>query len=89
MNPGVEYKNRKHMIKDVMENHLAIGMSYNKMIEIIGNPEYLAPNSLPDNQIKYTVEDEYGWDIDPVCGINLFIQLAPDSTIEKYWLEKW
>lgn len=33
------YANRESMARDLMDNHLHIGMSYGKLTELIGKPE--------------------------------------------------
>lgn len=81
------YANRESMVRDLMDNHLHIGMSYTELTELIGKPENYA-NMKPD-VVAYEIMVDYGWDIDPVEGKTLVISLSKDSTITGYKLEHW
>lgn len=81
------YVNREIMVKDLMENHLSIGMSYYELIEIIGKPDFFG--DLAENKLGYEIFVDYGWDIDPIKGSNLLIELSKDSTVVNYKLESW
>ena len=81
------YLNRESMVNDLMKNHLRKGMTYNDLIELIGNPENYA--NMERNTIGYEILVDYGWDIDPVEGKTLFIRLSNDSIIVDYYLEHW
>lgn len=81
------YANRETMVRDLMDNHLHIGMSYTELTELIGKPENYA-NMKPD-VLAYEIMVDYGWDIGPVEGKTLVISLSKDSTVMGYKLEHW
>jgi len=81
------YVNRESMVNDLMKNHLYKGMSYQELIGLIGKPENFG--NLGNNKIGYEIYVDYGWDIDPIKGSNLLIELSKDSTVIGYKLEKW
>jgi hypothetical protein len=81
------YANRESMVRDLMDNHLHIRMSYGKLTELIGKPENYS-NMKPD-VVADEIMVDYGWDIDPVEGKTLVISLSKDSTITGYKLEHW
>lgn len=81
------YANRESMVQDLMDNHLHKGMTYKNLTALIGQPENYA--NMKDHTIAYEIMVDCGWNIDPVEGKTLFIELAPDSTIISYKLEHW
>ncbi len=83
----IMYANRESMISDLMENHLRQGMTYQEVVELLGKPENYA--NIESNTIAYEIMVDYGWDIDPVKGKTLYIELTNDSIIKDFRLEKW
>ncbi|MBF9253368.1 hypothetical protein I2I11_08695 [Pontibacter sp. 172403-2] len=81
------YANRKIMVTDLMENHLHEGMTYQKVTNLLGEPENYA--DMDYNKIAYQIEVDYGWNIDPVSGSYLIIELANDSIVAGYELVEW
>jgi len=78
------YKNRELMVNDLMKNHLQKGMKYKELIEMLGNPENLKPNT-----IAYEIMTDYGSDIDPVEGKDLYMIFNKDSTLIDFKLKHW
>lgn len=83
----IMYANRESMISDLMENHLRQGMTYKEVVELLGKPENYA--NIKSNTIGYEIMVDYGWDIDPVKGKTLYIELTKDSTVNDFKLEEW
>lgn len=81
------YSNREKMVKDLMGNHLKIGMNYDEVIELLGNPENYA--NLKPNIIGYEIMVDYGRNIDPQSGKTLYIEFSGDSLVKHIRLEKW
>lgn len=81
------YKYRESMVKDLMNNHLKKGMTYNEVIALIGKPENIG--NLEVNTIGYILMENYGWDIDPVETKTLMIELSKDSLVQKFEVEHW
>lgn len=83
----IMYNNRESMISDLMENHLRQGMTYDEVVELLGEPEKYA--NIKSNTIGYEIMVDYGWDIDPVKGKILYIELTNDSLVNHCKLEEW
>jgi len=82
-----QYPNRRAMLKDLTTNYKLKGLSYNQLIDLIGEPvKYMNEDS---NKIFYPVLEDYGSDIDPVHTIDLTIKLGADSTVSDYNIEEW
>ena len=81
------YKYRESMAKDLMENHLEIGMTFHQLTDLIGQPENFA--NLKENTIGYTLMEDYGRDIDPVETKTLMIELTVDSLVQNFKVEHW
>lgn len=80
------YANRESMVKDLMEHDLHKGMAYRELIALIGQPDHYA--NMKPNTIGYEIMVDYGWDIDPVEGKTLFIELSQGSTVIACRLEQ-
>lgn len=83
----IYYANRESMVKDLMENHIKLGMSYEQVIELLGKPENFA--NMKTNTIGYEIMVDYGWNIDPVEGKNLYFEFSKDSIVIDFQLEHW
>jgi hypothetical protein len=82
-----QYPNRNSMINDLLNNHHLKGLSYKKLIDLIGEP---AKNMTGENnEIYYQILTEYGSDIDPVNTKTLIIKLNNDSTIGDFKIDEW
>jgi hypothetical protein len=81
------YKNREIMVNDLIKNHLKKGMTYSELVDLIGKPENYG--NLKPRTIGYELSVDYGIDIDPIKSKILIIELAGDSTILDYKVEKW
>jgi hypothetical protein len=81
------YEYRESMAKDLMENHLEKGITYQQLTDLIGEPENFA--NLKENTIGYTLMENYGWDIDPVETKTLMIELTADSLVQDFNIKHW
>ncbi|CCG52951.1 Probable lipoprotein precursor [Flavobacterium indicum GPTSA100-9 = DSM 17447] len=76
------YKNRENMLEDLTNNHKLKGISYSKVIDLLGLPENYSDEKF--NTLSYNIVTEYGNDIDPVYIKILEIKLTKDSIVENY-----
>ncbi len=83
----IMYANRESMVADLMENHLRQGMTVKEVVELLGIPENYA--NIKSKTIGYEIMVDYDWDIDPVKGKTLYIELTNDSIVKDFRLEKW
>jgi len=81
------YEYRDNMVQDLMDNHLTKGMDLNEVIELIGAPGNYQ-NEKP-NEITYEIMVDYGWNIDPMEGKELYIEYDKDSIVTDFRLEHW
>lgn len=77
------YPNRKKMIKDLTINHKLVGLRYSQLIELLGQPNFHDSTSL-----TYTVDEDYGRDIDPIYIKNLNFIISLDSIITSFNVEE-
>ena len=73
------YEYRENMVQDLMENHLEKGMEFKKVIELLGEPGNY--QNKKENEITYEIMVDYGWNIDPMEGKELYIEFDKDSTV--------
>jgi hypothetical protein len=83
----IMYANRESMVTDLMKNHLRQRMTFKEVVELIGKPENYT--NTKSNTIGYEIMVDYGWDIDPVKGKTLYIELTNDSIVKNFKLEEW
>ncbi|WP_269240606.1 hypothetical protein [Flavobacterium limnophilum] len=62
-------------------------MKYKELIEMLGNPENY--ENLKPNTIAYEIMTDYGSNIDPVEGKDLYMILNKDSTLIDFKLKHW
>jgi hypothetical protein len=79
------YPNRKNMLADLMGNHQLKGLSYNKLIALLGEPQ----GQVPAGGIWYTIEENYGLDIDPVSSKILLFEFNSTSTVVRFRTEEY
>lgn len=79
------YEYRENMVKDLMENHLEKGMELKKVIELLGEP----CNYHNEKEISYEIMVDYGWNIDPMEGKELYIKFSNDSIVTDFRLKHW
>jgi hypothetical protein len=83
----IHYEKRKYIVDDLVENYLQIGIKYNEVIELLGQPNY--PSKNEDNCLVYEVEVDYGFDVDPVKVVNLNLKFNTDSLLDSIKIQKW
>ncbi|MCW1147591.1 hypothetical protein [Flavobacterium lacisediminis] len=83
----ITYSNRESMVADLIENHLQEGMTYKELIDLLGKPENYS--DIKQNTVAYEIMVDYGWNIDPVAGKTLLIEMTNDSLVKNIKLDKW
>lgn len=73
------YTKRELMINDVIEHKLKAAMTYDEIINLLGNPDYDSFDR--DREIHYEILEKYGWNIDPEEIKYLDLKFNPDSTL--------
>ncbi|MFC7772977.1 hypothetical protein [Flavobacterium sp. GCM10027622] len=81
------YTNREQMVDDIIKNYLHKGMSYDKIINLLGEPENYEDTE--PNTMQYEIMKDFGWDIDPVEIKTLVLRISKDSTYLDYKIEHW
>ena len=64
---------RKKMAQDLVDSKILIGMSKQEVTDMLGKGEEFSDT--PSNELDYTIDLDYGWDIDPVKIEYLIITL--------------
>lgn len=78
---------RKELLNDIIENKLFLGFNYLQLIDSLGEPE--SGKIRGNNKLYYLIENDYGWDIDPVYYKYLVVYLSEDSIVEKTEVFEW
>jgi len=76
------YPNRDKMLNDLIQNQKLKGLSYNQLIDKIGEPEKNITGD--NNSIYYDIVTDYGYDIDPVYIKTLEFKFDTDSIITDF-----
>lgn len=80
------YKYRDAMLQDLTTNYKLVGLSYNQLTDLLGNPEsYTNTNS---KEVYYLVVEDYGWDIDPVYLKHLVFTINQDSVVINFKIKE-
>ena len=67
---------RSQMLSDLVEHHKLSGMTYNDVINMLGQP-----NAADSASFSYDIVVDYGSDIDPVYVKYLEFVIAKDSVV--------
>jgi hypothetical protein len=81
------YPYRQLMLRDIVENNRLIGLSYQSIIDSLGQPQNYSDKKL--NELWYMVTTKYGTDIDPVYAKYLVLTIDNDSTVTKVDINEW
>ncbi|MEO5942162.1 MAG: hypothetical protein ABIP30_02270 [Ferruginibacter sp.] len=81
------YPHRKYMLNDLTSNYKLTGLTYNELINLIGEPENYSGKE--KDIVYYDIETNYGSDIDPVYTKTLQLKLTKDSTVESFIIMEW
>jgi hypothetical protein len=78
------YPERASMVDDLLKNHKLKGLTYDELINKLGQP-----TNSDSTSIHYDIEIEYGIDIDPTRGSSLVFYFNRDSIITDIKLNDW
>jgi hypothetical protein len=81
------YPYRELMLRDIVDNKRLIGLSYQSIIDSLGQPENYVDKRV--NELWYSVTTDYGTDIDPVYTKHLVLTIDNDSTIRTVDIKEW
>ena len=80
----MEFPYRNKMLKDLTTNYKLVGLKYNEIINLLGEPNYSDSSSF-----AYQVIEDYGTDIDPVYTKDLDFEFNKDSIITTFKIAEW
>jgi hypothetical protein len=83
-----QYLKREYIVKDLMENHLHKKMSYEEIINLLGDKTERL-NLADSNRIYYQIKEKWHWDIDPEWTTYLEIELDKDSCLKSVRVVKY
>ena len=83
------YTYRKHMVNDLVNNHLKLGMELNEIEYLLGKPDGIDSISTEKNEIIYGIIEDYGWDIDPIETQDLILTFNTDSSLYSVKFKTW
>lgn len=82
-----QFPYREKMVNDLVVNHKLKGLTYNQVIDLIGEPQ---KNLVVEkNKINYPIIVEYENDIDPVYTKTLVITINDDSLVSTFQIDEW
>ena len=77
----INYPYRPGMARNLVSKKLLIGKTRNEIQEMLGEPE--PPPEKIKNKFTYTLEEDYGWDIDPIFTEWLEITFTQENKVEQ------
>ena len=78
------YPFRDGMVADIIEDKTFIGLQYHQVIDSLG-----IPSGIEKNKVYYSIEIDYGTDIDPVYTKDLVLTIDEDSVVTEIKIEEW
>lgn len=78
------YPFREAMVGDIIEHKNFIGLKYRQLIDSLGEP-----SRRDKNRIYYSIETDYGRDVDPVYTSYLVLVFDKDSLVKEIKIEEW
>jgi len=81
---GFDSPNRDLMAEDLLASHKLIGLSHNRMLQLLGDPT----NYGDSTKTWYELSQEFD-SIDPIAGKDLVITFNTDSIITNATIREW
>ncbi|OYU78902.1 MAG: hypothetical protein CFE23_16475 [Flavobacterium sp. BFFFF1] len=81
----MEYPYRNKIVDDLVENQKLKGLTYSKIIELLGTTN----GESEPGKLTYDIETDYGMDIDPVYNKYLEINFTKDSIVKSFKIVEW
>jgi len=81
---GFDSPNRDLMAEDLLASHKLIGLSHNRMLQLLGDPT----NYGDSTKTWYELSQEFD-SIDPIAGKDLVITFNKDSIITNATIREW
>jgi hypothetical protein len=80
----MDYAMRESMLKDLVSNHHLKGLTYNQLIDSLGEPA----NYANKDSIYYDITVNYGY-LDPKSGKYLALGINKDSVVTGFKVVEW
>ncbi|CAM3153324.1 hypothetical protein PASE110613_17875 [Paenibacillus sediminis] len=77
------WKMRKAMAQDLINRQILDNKNRNQIVDLLGEPEVFS--DVPENEMYYTIEEDYGHDIDPIKLEYLVVKLQTNEKVESYY----
>jgi hypothetical protein len=82
--PEAPPERRGMMLQDLTKNYKLVGQTQQKVIDLLGVPDYINGTIL-----TYEISVDYGTDIDPVAGKYFDVILDTDSIVNSTRIREW
>jgi hypothetical protein len=82
--PEAPPQQREGMLQDLTTNYKLVGLQRNKVIDLLGSPDYAN-----DTTLTYEITGDYGSDIDPVAGKYFDLILNKDTVVVSTKVREW
>lgn len=78
------FPHREAMVEDILASRTLLGLPYSQVIDSLG-----PPSGVIDNKMYYSIEVDYGTDVDPVYTRDLVVVFNTDSLATDVTTEEW